>query len=69
MDFFNKRKVPQYQKYGLSGPFNKQCNNNGCSVGLVADGVGSAKTSDIGAKIAVEKAGEYCSENINSGMN
>lgn len=43
--------------------------NNGCSVGLVADGVGSAKSSDIGAKIAVEKAGEYCSENINSGMN
>ena len=36
---------------------------------LVADGVGSAKSSDIGAKIAVEKAGEYCSENINSGMN
>ena len=34
--------------------------NNGCSVGLVADGVGSAKSSDIGAKIAVEKAGEYC---------
>ena len=43
--------------------------NNGCSVGLVADGVGSAKSSDIGAKIAVEKAGEYCSKNINSGMN
>ena len=43
--------------------------NNGCSIGLVADGVGSAKSSDIGAKIAVEKAGEYCSENINSGMN
>ena len=43
--------------------------NNGCSVGLVAHGVGSAKSSDIGAKIAVEKAGEYCSKNINSGMN
>ena len=43
--------------------------NNGCSIGLVADGVGSAKSSDIGAKIAVEKAGEYCSENINSDMN
>ena len=34
--------------------------NNGCSIGLVADGVGSAKSSDIGANIAVEKAGEYC---------
>ena len=43
--------------------------NNGCSIGLVADGVGSAKSSDIGANIAVEKAGEYCNKNITDDMN
>lgn len=43
--------------------------SNGAYLAAVADGVGSAKCSDVGSKIAVEKIAEYCKNFIKSNIN
>lgn len=43
--------------------------NNGSHIAVIADGVGSAKFSDVGAKVAVESIVEFCKKNISKRTN